>query len=607
MLAEPSPPFSHPDWLFEVKWDGWRALAYGDADSLRVLSRQGRALSFPELADLRARMDARSFVLDGELVSLDENGLPDFQRLQKRGAVTYYAFDLLHLDGFDLQAVPLETRKRLLATVLRADSVIRISDHIVGQGEQLFAMIEERGLEGVMAKHAHSAYEQRRHPAWRKIKCTQTVDCVVVGMTRGERSCFGALVLAMFDGQRLVHVGNVGSGFNERTLREVHRELEGLTCAECAMPTVPKLDDPVVWLRPQRVAEVKFAEWTVDGILRFPVFLRLRDDKSPRECVRGALTAEVPEPGEVDGALLPASTPRDVTVLVDGVRLQLTNLDKVFFPADGITKRDLINYYHAVSGVLLPHLHDRPLNLKRYPDGITGPFFFQKHGERFPDWIQRTTYEDGEEGLLCNDLPTLVYLSNLACIDHNPLQSRITTPHAPDWMLLDLDPQGCGFDKIVEVACLLRALLEKLELRGYPKTTGGRGMHIYVPLGPGATFEQSTMLAQLLARVVATRRPDLVTLARVVARREQDRVYIDYPQGGRGRSISAPYSVRPRAGATVATPLLWEEVRAGLHPQQFTLRTAPARFDRLGDVFAPVLRGGQDLAEAIARIDRLLE
>lgn len=623
MLAEAGPIFSHPDWWFELKWDGWRAITYADSSSLRVLSRRGGSLiaQFPELGEVKRAVRAEQFVLDGEIVALDEQGIPDFQRLQRRlrtprhgrrrGEVTYYVFDLLYIDGWDLRCVPLEDRKARLVEVVDVNALVRVSDHVVGEGEQLFKKVEERALEGVMAKHRRAPYVSRRHPSWLKLKRVQTVDCVVVGMTRGERAGFGALVLGMYEGPDLVHVGSVGSGFNERTLTDVYRDLEGLKCNTCPLRSIPDLDDPVVWVHPHRVCEVRFGQWTDYSTLRFPVFVRMRADKTPRECAldangQGAIEATrstcVPLLGENTGS--------NERVDVDGVELQLTNLQKTYFPADGITKRDLINYYDAVSHLLLPHLADRPLTLLRYPEGIEGEHFFQRHGHQLPEWVPRVDIEnvDGGRvvGVLCNDRPTLIYLVNLGCIDHNPQQSRFVTPDQPDWLLLDLDPHDDSFDNVVVVACLLHGLLERLGLRGWPKTTGGRGMHIYVPLAEGANFEQCRMLAQLLARVAEARRPDLVTLERLVHKREPDRVYIDYPQSGRGRSISAPYAVRPRPGAPVATPLEWEEVRPGLSPLDFTLRTVLPRFSRKGDIFAPVLHGGQDITAAIARIDSLL-
>ncbi|MHB2015852.1 MAG: DNA polymerase domain-containing protein, partial [Candidatus Xenobia bacterium] len=448
---------------------------------------------------------------------------------------------------------------------------------------------------GMVAKQRQSPYEYRRSGAWRKIKTVQTADCVIGGWTKPDkntRSHFKSLVLGLWEGDRLVHVGNAGSGLSEAMLAEVAQELAPLQVDRCPFTPPPVLDDQAVWVRPEKVCFVKYQERTKDGIMRFPVFLGMRPDKGPEECL----------PETAGSAPLLGPDAVNLALEVDGIPLKFTNLDKIYFPADGITKRDLVNFYADVAPLLVPHLRDRPLNLKRYPDGITGEHFFQKHGEKFPPWVPRHE----EHGVLCNDRTTLLFLANLGCIDQNPLQSRIGSLDTPDWMLLDLDPQECPYDKIVSVALVLRGLLEQLGLQGYPKTTGGRGMHIYVPVAPGYSFEQTTMLAQVLARVAASRHPDLITLARAVSRREKNRVYIDYPQGGRGRSISAPYCVRPVPGATVATPLRWEEVKLGLHPSRFTLRSVRDRLDAQGDIFGPVLKGEQRLQDAISRLETLI-
>lgn len=617
MLAGSSDPFSHPDWWFELKWDGFRALAFCQAERTRLVSRKGNSLTrqFPELRHLRASFAANSFIVDGELVVLDERGVPDFQRLLPRmhslhsnqlasaRPAVYYVFDLVYLDGYDLCRVPLEERRRLLVEILRPDDTIRLSDVVEEHGEALFKVVAQRGLEGLVAKRKTSTYQSRRSDDWLKIKTASTLDCVVCGFTapKGGRKHFGSLVLGRFLDGRLQHVGNAGSGFNSRSLEEVHHELAPLATTDCALDPVPKLDDPVTWVRPERVCEIKFSNWSDTGIVRHPVFLRMRPDLDPSAC------------GPRDAFAAPATTGDDKPQVreVEGRLLKFTNLNKVLFPRDGCTKGDLIDYYDQVSEFILPHLADRPLSLKRYPDGIDQDFFFQKRPKvGFPDWIRTVTLEKSGgrevEGILCNDKPTLLYLANLACIDQNPTLSRIQNLDEPDFILLDLDPAECPFERLIEGALLLKEVLDEVGLQSFPKTSGSRGIHIYIPLAPGHTFEQSRLVGQILVQIASTRRPELFTLPRAPGRRSANRVYVDYPQNRRGATTAGPYVVRPVDGAPVSTPLRWDEVVPQLDFKSFTIKTAPARFREVGDLLAPVLTLRQSLADAVPRMERLL-
>jgi bifunctional non-homologous end joining protein LigD len=347
--------------------------------------------------------------------------------------------------------------------------------------------------------------------------------------------------------------------------------------------------------------------------LRAPVFLGLRPDIEPEECVRET-TAPLEEkstPG-VRPPLLSGKA-EEAMLTVDGQRLKFTHLNKIFYPAEGYTKRDLLNYYDAAADLLLPYLRDRPLSLKRYPDGIAGEFFFQKDThDRVPSWIRvEPIYSEHKKAptrfVLADDRAALLYLTNLGCIDQNPWMSRVGALECPDFMLIDLDPQGCEFDRIIEAAQLVRKKLDLVGLEGYPKTTGGDGMHIYVPVEPVYSYEQVRSFAEIVARVVATERPDLFTTPRPVARREQGKVYFDYLQIGESKTIAAPYVVRAYPGAPVATPLAWREVAAGLLPSQFHLRNALDRFSRVGDLFEPVLKKPQRLEPAIEKLDKIVK
>ncbi|MCA9794472.1 MAG: non-homologous end-joining DNA ligase, partial [Candidatus Eremiobacteraeota bacterium] len=364
---------------------------------------------------------------------------------------------------------------------------------------------------------------------------------------------------------------------------------------------VPKLDDPVTWVRPELVCEVKYAGWSDSGVIRFPVFLRMRPDLRAEDC-RPRQAPPPPAAGHKPGVVY-----REV----DGHQLKLTNLDKVLFPQDGITKGDLVDYYDRVAGLILPHLQGRILSLKRYPDGIEGDFFFQKRPRNeFPDWIATAELEKSDgtevEGILCNNRATLLYLANLACIDQNPTLSRVGSLDQPDFILFDLDPSDCSFAAMIEAAQTLENILTSIGLQSFPKTSGSRGIHIYVPIGPGYSFDQTRLMVQVVIQVAAGRRRDLFTLPRVPGKRARGKVYIDYPQNRRGGTTAGPYVVRAVAGAPVSTPLAWSELTPELDFHAFNLRTAPARFERVGDLLAPVLSLHQSLEEPISRLEALL-
>jgi bifunctional non-homologous end joining protein LigD len=612
-IGKGDPPGSE-DWLYEIKWDGVRAICYLDDGDVRMMTRNGNRMDrqYPELSVLPHHIKAKQAILDGEIASLDARGVPSFEQLQRRITVSeasaiatlarnqpvvLFMFDLLYLDGYDLRGVPLVERKRLLKEMLEPSNVIRYSEHFVGNGAELLAAVKQQGIEGVVGKRAASFYESRRGSDWVKYKVTNSDSFILCGFTKGERELFGALVLGIYDKGELTWAGNLGTGFDRKMMQAIHERLAPLATPDC--PVKPAKELPkgggVTWTRPELVCEVKFANWTEDGRLRAPVFMGLRPDIDPSECVRN------PAADPARRALLDASM-KEANLAVDGHRLKFTNLDKLFYPEDGIVKRDLLNYYDAVAPLIVPHLKDRPLSLKRYPNGINEPFFFQKEvAESFPKWL-RTEMADDIRHVIGEDRATLLFLVNLGCIDHNPWMSRIGSLERPDYLLIDLDPQDCGYEKIVEAALLVRAKLDKAELESYPKTTGGDGMHLFVPLEPRYTYEQVRSFAELLSVMVAHERPDLFTTPRAVSKREKGRVYFDWAQIAEGKTISAPYVLRAYPGAPVATPLAWREVTPRLDPAQFNIRNAVARFDRVGDLFEGVLKRPQTLESAVERL-----
>ncbi len=614
-IGKGTPPASG-GWLYEVKWDGVRAICYIENGSVRMVSRNGNIIDqqYPELSILPHQVSARTAILDGEIAALNERGVPSFELLQRRinvadasavatlarhHPVVFFAFDLLYLDGRDLRGSPLEERKKLLKEILKPTDVIRYSEHFT-DGVSLLEAAKQQGIEGIVGKRASSFYESRRTGDWVKYKVLASDSFILCGFTEGERDHFGALVLGIYDRDKLTWAGNVGTGFDRKMMQTIHAKLAPLAVETCPLQpdkNLPKKD--VIWTRPELVCEVRYANWTEDGRLRAPVFAGLRPDIDPSECIRQSEEETVPK-----RAPLLAASLAEASLTIDGHQLKFTNLNKVFYPADGIRKRDLLNYYDAVAPLIVPHLKDRPLSLKRYPNGIAADFFFQKEvAPSFPKWL-RTGMADDIRHVIGDDRATLLFLVNLGCIDHNPWMSRVGSLEHPDYLLIDLDPQECGYEKIVEAALLVRSKLDLAELESYPKTTGGDGMHLFVPLEPRYTYEQVRSLAELLATMVAHERPDLFTTPRAVSRREKNKVYFDWAQIAQGKTISAPYVLRAYPGAPVGTPLAWREVTPRLRPEQFHIGNALARFDRVGDLFQGVLTRPQSLEQAIEKLAR---
>jgi len=616
MLAQigTSVPPSDPKWIYEVKWDGVRAICYIQDGHVRMVSRNGNVIDrqYPELSILPHHINARTAIVDGEIAALNERGVPSFELLQRRinvadassvallsrhHPVVFYAFDLLYCDGRDLRGLPLTKRKSLLKEVLQPNDVVRYSEHF-SDGQALFEAAKQQGVEGIIGKKASSFYESRRSGDWVKYKVHQSDSFLLCGFTEGARDHFGALVLGTHHGGKLKWAGNVGTGFDRKTMKMIYDKLAPLVIDKCPLEpdkNLPKKD--VTWTKPELVCEIEFANWTEDGRLRAPVWKGFRPDIDPSEVVR----QNGEDPPAKRTALLDASL-AEANLTIDGHRLKFTNLNKVFYPKDGYRKRDLLNYYDAVAPLILPHLKDRPLSLKRYPNGIDEPFFFQKQiAPSFPKWL-RTGMADGIQSVIGDNRATLLFLVNLGCIDHNPWMSRMDSLEHPDYLLIDLDPQECSYAKIVEAALEVRKKLDRAELESFPKTTGGDGMHIFVPLAPRYTYDQVRSLAEVLATMVAHERPDLFTTPRTVAKREKGKVYFDWMQIGEGKTISAPYAVRAYAGAPVSTPLAWREVTPQLTPQQFHLGNALARFDRVGDLFESVLKNPQRMEEALEKL-----
>ena len=615
MLASPA---DHPpegsNWVYEIKWDGVRAICYIEDGKIRLLSRNGNSFDrqYPELSVIPHHVAAENAILDVEIAVLDEQGRSRFGLIQPRIhqtnanevahlsrkiPVKMYAFDLLYVDGYDLRNTPLVDRKEALAAIVTPGDRIQVSEHFVVKGSEILEAARQMGLEGVIAKEANSRYESKRTRRWLKVKVTGQQEFIICGYTHGERTTFSSLVLGMYDDNKLQYVGCVGTGFDDRMLNTIYKKLKPLETSR--NPFGKKIDvlRKVTWVEPKLLCEVRFSEWTSDLKLRAPVFLGLREDKAPEEVVREGLPVDR----------------KEVTREVDGKTLKFTNLDKVWFPKDGYTKRDVLNYYDAIADLLVPHLAGRPLSLKRYPNGIHEEFFFQKDiPEGFPSWLRIEPIHSSHRGapiryVVADDRATLLFLTNLGCIDQNPWMSRVETLDCPDYILIDLDPMECTFDKIVEAMGLVKEVLDDIGMKGYPKTTGGDGMHVFIPIEPRYTYDQARSFAEIISQVVIEERPELFTTPRAVAKRRKNRVYFDYLQISSSKTIAAPYVTRAYDGAPVATPLDWSEVKQGLTPKTFTIENAVERFREVGDLFEGVLSKPQKLEPALKELAKLVK
>ncbi len=636
MLATASDrPFSRVGWIHELKYDGYRMVAAREGGSVFLRYRRGGDVTalYPELTRALRRLPVDSLVLDGEVAVLDGGGRPSFAKLQTRALLsrpvdvelasvrrpaTLFAFDLVSFEGRDLRPLPLLERKGWLARVLAPAGPIRYADHIDERGEEFFERAVAMGLEGTMAKDGASRYVGRRSSSWVKLRAERTGDFAIVGMSspKGGRVGLGSLHLAVWDAEtgRLVYAGRVGTGFSDATLAELAARLSasrredppcwapaaGDSVVEAALADAHLLDGRVAdqtWVQPddELVCEVRFKEWTPHGLLRHPVFLRLRADKPLEDCVRRASPR--------GGGAPPAPPRRTVDV---------TNRSKVFWPNDGYTKGDLIDFYAAAAEAMQPYLSDRPLVTTRYPDGIEGKSFFQKNAPDFaPDWLRTVRLTSPRTGkdveyVVCQNRESLVYLANLAAIVLHVWSSRLHRLGQPDWCILDLDPKDAPFEDVIEIALAIRRLCRRIQLPSYVKTSGSSGLHVLLPLGGACTWEQSRSLGQLIARIICRQLPEIATVARNPERRG-GKVYIDFVQNGRGRLLVAPFSVRPLPAAPVSTPLRWSEVKPGLDLRDHDIRTVPKRLKRLRtDPLRGVLTRKPDLLAALRRLSELV-
>jgi len=655
MLASlDEPPVVRPGLVYEPKYDGVRALVdlrppVGRAASPHVAlySRNGhdKRRQFPAIAGALGRLVTRlgrPILADGEIVAVDRKGRPlgfgklqgrihltadtDITRAERDQPAVIVLFDLLRDGDEDLRGQPLAARRLRLQKTVRpkgaAAKLIRLSEIAADDGRPMLRRAEAEGWEGLIVKDGHSVYQSgRRTPAWRKLKLTGQQEFVVVGWTdpQGSRHHFGALLLGIYDGRSLRYVGSVGTGFDEDELARVARLLSARARGTSPLDVTPRAVTRAHWVEPTLVAEVRFTEWTGDGMLRHPVYLGLRDDKKARAVVREdpkVSRSEGPtvrgsrgprgqgSEGVVEQLLALEDARRDGEIrLPDGDRLRVTNLAKVFWPALGITKGELLRYYVEVAPLILPAVDDRPLVMKRFPNGIEKKAFYQqRHPDPVPPGVRRETLPDdidpidesesGRERIVGGSLTTLLYMTQLAAISQDPWFSRLADPLSQDYTAIDLDPgEGATFARVLDVARWVKDELDRFRIPAVPKTSGSRGLHIYIPLPPGTAYDVGQLLAEIIATIVAHAHPKAATIERMVRRRPIGTVYVDYLQNILGKTLATAYSARASDYAGVSTPLTWDEVDEGVDPRDFTIRTAPARFRKVGDLWAKLRKG----------------
>lgn len=645
-------PFDDPGWQYEVKWDGYRALAYVNKGEVELLSRNKKSFNdkFYPIRDI-LKASGLNAVLDGEILVLDEKGRSNFGDLQNwrseaDGDLVYYVFDLLWYEGKNLMELPLYQRQAILKDILPTDDDrLRLGPVFNADGIEFFHAAEKMGLEGIIAKQKNSTYSpDLRSKQWLKVKVHKRQEVVIAGYTKNEDTSkqFSSLLLGVYEQGRLQYVGKVGTGFSDKVQKEMIAAFKPLIVDESPFEAIPDVNKgsrfrpnppkaKATWLKPELVCEVAFTEVTSDGVFRHPSFQGMRIDKKAKEVVRETAvdTADIVavEPKEApkaksaakadkhNAAIKPPENkerktllnPKDETQVrkVCGHDLKFTNLSKVYWPEDNVTKRDMFNFYYQIEEYILPYLKDRPMSLNRFPGGIHGPSFYQKDVKnKAPEWAKTFPYRtsDGEdkEYLVGDDEATLLWMATLGCIEMNPWFSRVQSPDHPDYCVIDLDPDKNTFDQVIEAALVVKNLLDAIDVPSFCKTSGSTGIHIYIPMGAKYTYDQTQLFARILVNRVHEEIPEYTSLERMISNRK-GKMYLDFLQNRPGATIAGPYSLRPKPGATVSMPLHWDELKPGLKMRDFTIFNALDRLKVEGDLFKGALGAGIDLEKAIVK------
>lgn len=634
-------PFDEPGWFYEIKWDGYRAVAMINKGKVSLISRNNKSFNekfYPVVGALK-KWDINA-VIDGEVVVLDKKGIANFGALQNwrseaDGDLFYYVFDIMWLNGYSLKHLPLIKRKEILKETLPEENIIRLSESFDATATEFLESVAKLGMEGIMAKKEDSLYiEGDRTREWLKIKANKRHEVVIGGFTQNEGSAktFSSLLVGAFDNGRLDYMGKIGTGFNDKTQKEIMAKMKKLVTEKVPFTETPDVEKPsrfrpnppkakVTWIKPQLVCEVSYTEITSDGVMRHPSFEGLRVDKKAKEVKK---EKEIPvkeaigkEKTSSNRYTKPASDKTRKTLLnpseetqvkkINGHELKFTNLSKIYWPKEKYTKRDMLNYYYQVAPYLLPYLKDRPQSLNRYPNGINGKSFYQKDVTgKVPDWIKMEPYTTGEgedkNFLVPEDEASILYMANAGAIEMNPWNSTIHKEDYPDWCLIDLDPSDKqGFETVIEVAQATKQVLDIMGVTGYPKTSGSTGIHVYIPLGAKYTYDQCQMFGRIIATQVNNLLPEITSIERLTKARK-NKLYVDFLQNRPKATLAAPYSLRPKPGAPVSMPLYWEEVKKGLSIIDFTIENAMDRIKSEGDIFKPVLGKGIDLNKILKHI-----
>lgn len=637
-------PFDKPGWQYEVKWDGYRAIAFINNGEVDLTSRNSKSFNdkfYPLFNELQTwKMNV---IVDGEIVSLSEKGQADFSSLQgwrseADGQLVYYVFDILWYEGNDLMQLPLQHRRELLKSILPVSENVKLSENFDTNGIEFFKLAQEMSLEGIMAKREDSLYfPGTRSKDWLKIKTQERQEVVIGGFTRNENSSkkFSSLLVGVFENKELHFTGKIGTGFTVKLQKDLMEKFESLITPDCPFQIEPDVNQPsrfrpnppkaeATWLKPELICEVSYREMTRDGVMRHPSFEGLREDKKPGEVIleketnTKAITEEKSnlKKEKIIKAAPKASrktllNPKEETQVrkINGNEIKFTNLSKIYWPKEKITKRDLINYYYQAAPFILPYLKDRPQSLNRFPNGINGKSFYQKNVTgKVPAWIKTFPYHSSVDGdknfLVVTNEASLLYLVSLGCIEINPWSSRDSKPDNPDWCIIDLDPDQNTFEQVIITAQVTKTILNSIGVDSYCKTSGSTGIHIYFPLGAKYTYEASKEFARKIATLVQKELPKFTSIERMVSNRS-GKMYIDFLQNRPQATLAAPYSVRPKPGATVSMPLHWDEVKKGLKMSDFTVKNAIARMRTEGDIFKPVLGKGINMKECLKKMENL--
>jgi len=629
-------------WSYEIKWDGYRAMAYIDNGKAELRSRNNKSFNEQFYPVYNAVKEWKiKAVLDGEIVTVNEKGGSSFQQLQNwrseaDGELLYYVFDILWLEGYDLKNLALYERREILKQLLPPGGFIHFSENFETTAADFLEAAKKLGMEGIIAKKTDSEYSPGiRSKNWLKIKTGKRHEAIICGYTLNEESSkfFSSLLLGIYKNKKLVFIGQAGTGFTATMQKEILKKLKPLETSNCPFAVVPAINKPtrfrprppkaaVTWVKPKLVCEVQYQELTSEGVMRHPSFQGLRTDKHTKDVVaeeavtvdpittKQAIIEKKIKPAITTGIRKTLLNPHDENQvrIINGQELKFTNLSKLYWPAEKISKRDMLNYYYQVAPYMLPYMQDRPQSLNRHPNGIKGKSFYQKNvAEKIPGWLtthnyKNTSKEGAKKFLVCTDEACLLYMANLGCIEMNPWHSRIQSPDKPDWCVIDLDPDTNPFSQVIEVANVIKKILDAAAITAWAKTSGSTGIHIFIPLGARYTYDQSKTLAELIVSLAQRELPGFTSLERTPSKRK-GKIYLDFLQNRPIQTIAAPYSLRPKPGATASAPLYWEEIKTGLQIKDFTIFNMPGRIKTEGDIFKGVLGKGIDLGKVLKKID----